>query len=73
MHIFYIVHNDVKGLTHLVSRAHYKYFVTFIDVYSRFTWVYFFHAKSEIFLPYRFSLLSLTTNFPRPSRSYDLF
>lgn len=25
-----------------------KYFVTFIDDYSRFTWVYFLHSKSEV-------------------------
>lgn len=34
---FDIIHSDVWGLTPIISHAHYKYFVTFIDYYSRFT------------------------------------
>ena len=38
---FDIIHSDVWGIALIVSHAHYKYFVTFIDDFSRFTWVYF--------------------------------
>jgi len=38
---FDIIHSDVWGIAPVVSHAHYKYFVTFIDDFSRFTWVYF--------------------------------
>ena len=38
---FDIIHSDVWGIAPIVSHAHYKYFVTFIDYFSRFTWVYF--------------------------------
>ena len=36
---FDIVHSDVWGIAHVISHSHYKYFVTFIDDYSRFTWI----------------------------------
>jgi hypothetical protein len=34
---FDIIHSDVRGIAPVVSHAHYKYFVTFIDDFSRFT------------------------------------
>ena len=46
---FELIHNDVWGIAPVVSHAHYKYFVTFIDDFSRFTWVYFLRAKGEVF------------------------
>ena len=46
---FDIIHSDVWGIAPIVYHAHYKYFVTFIDDFSRFTWVYFLRAKAEVF------------------------
>lgn len=46
---FDMIHSDVWGIEPIVSHAHYKYFVTFIDDFSRFTWVYFLQAKAEVF------------------------
>lgn len=37
---FDVIHSDVWGITPIISHVHYKYFVTFIDDYSRFTWLY---------------------------------
>ena len=34
---FNIIHSDVWGIAPIVSHAHYKYFVIFIDDFSRFT------------------------------------
>jgi hypothetical protein len=42
------VHSDVWGISPVVSHARYKYFVTFIDDFNRYTWVYFLRAKSEV-------------------------
>ena len=38
---FELVHTDVWGIAPIISHEHYKYFVTFIDDFTRFTWVYF--------------------------------
>ena len=45
---FDLIHSDVWGMSPVVSHANYKYFVTFIDDYSRFTWIYFLLSKAEV-------------------------
>ena len=42
---------------------HYKYFVTFIDDFSHFTWVYFLRAKGEVFSLFQRFLTLLETQF----------
>lgn len=44
-----MIHSDVWGMAPVISHANFKYFVTFIDDYSRFTWIYFLHSKDEVF------------------------
>ena len=46
---FYVVHSDVWGIAPVVSHSHFKYFVTFIDDYSCFTWICFLRSKSKVF------------------------
>lgn len=46
---FEIIHSDVWVMSPVLSHAQYRYFVTFIDDYSRFTWVYFLHSKANVF------------------------
>jgi histone deacetylase 1/2 len=41
------VYSDVWGPA-TVSVGGYKYYVSFIDAFSKFTWVYLLHAKSEV-------------------------
>jgi hypothetical protein len=67
---FDIIHNDVWGIAPIVSHAHYKYFITFIDDFSHFTWVYFLRAKAEVFfLVFKRFLALLELNFLPASRS----
>jgi hypothetical protein len=40
--------SDVWGLA-CESVGHNKYYVTFIDDFSKFTWIYFLKHKSEVF------------------------
>ena len=61
---FELIHSDVWGIALVVSHAHYKYFVTFIDDFSRFTWVYFLRAKGEVFSVFKCFLALLETQFP---------
>jgi hypothetical protein len=46
--VFELIHSDVWGPFY-TSLDGYKYFVTFIDDFSRVTWVYLLKAKSEVF------------------------
>ena len=44
-----IVHSDLCGLMKMPSLAGSHYILTFIDDYTRKTWVYFLKQKSEVF------------------------
>ena len=44
-----LVHSDLCGHLPSVSFFDFKYFLNFIDDYSRRTWVYFQKIKSEVF------------------------
>ncbi|KAJ9544458.1 hypothetical protein OSB04_024165 [Centaurea solstitialis] len=46
---FVLVHSDVWGPCPVTSKLGFKYFVTFVDDYSRTTWLYFMKNRSEVF------------------------
>jgi transposase InsO family protein len=60
---FDLIHSDVWGVAPIISHANYKYFVTFIDDYSRFTWVYFLRSKDEVFSTFKFFNAYVQTQF----------
>jgi len=62
---FDVIHSDVWGISPVISHAHFKYFVTFIDDYSRFTWVYFLRSKSEVFFIFKKFLAYVETQFSK--------
>jgi transposase InsO family protein len=43
------IHYDVCGPMRVESMSGFKYFVLFIDDYSRKTWIYFLKTKDEVF------------------------
>ena len=47
--ILELVHSDVKGPFPVPSFSKSCYALTFIDDYSRYTWVFFMAHKSEVF------------------------
>ena len=47
--ILEMVHSDVFGLVTMPSLGGYMYYVSFIDYFSRKTWIYFLRKKSEVF------------------------
>jgi hypothetical protein len=47
--ILQLVHNDVFGPVTIPSLGKYVYYVSFIDEFSRNTWIYFLRKKSEVF------------------------
>lgn len=46
---FDLIHSNIWKISPIISHSHYKYFVTFIDDYGRYTWIHFLRSKSEIF------------------------
>jgi len=47
--IFELVHFDVWGPAPLISYNGFKYFVIFIDDFSRTAWLYILKSKDEVF------------------------
>jgi hypothetical protein len=43
------VHNDVFGPMSIPSLGKSVYYVSFIDEFSRYTWIYFIRKKYEVF------------------------
>ena len=46
--ILELVHNDVFGPMKVPSMGKFVYYVSFIDDFSRNTWIYFLRNKSEV-------------------------
>jgi hypothetical protein len=44
-----LIHSDVFGPFHVLSLRKSVYYVSFIDDFSRNTWIYFLRNKSEVF------------------------
>ena len=47
--ILEIIHSDVCGPMSSSSLSGYAYYVSFIDDFSRKTWIYFMKSKDEVF------------------------
>jgi hypothetical protein len=47
--ILQLVHNDVFGLVSVPSLGKSMYYVSFIDDFSRNTWIYFLRKESQVF------------------------
>ena len=47
-HKLQLIHTDVGGPQRTSSLNGNKYYITFIDDYIRFCWIYFFKSKSEV-------------------------
>ena len=54
--ILELVHSDVAGLFRVQSLGGAKYFVTFIDDFSRKTWTYFIISKDQVFEKFKLFL-----------------
>jgi len=46
---FALVYSDIWGPSHIKSNLGFQYFVTFIDDYSRNTWVFLMKNRYELF------------------------
>ena len=46
---FSLIHSDIWGPSSIVSKPGYRYFVTFVDDYTRITWLFLMKSRSELF------------------------
>jgi transposase InsO family protein len=51
--ILHLIHSDVEGPMPVVSVKGASYYVTFIDDFSRKSWIYFMKTKDEVFSHFR--------------------
>ena len=61
--VFDIIHTDVWGPSPITACSGYRYYVTFIDDYTRCTWVYLLKKKSELFSLFSHFLQMVKTQF----------
>lgn len=60
---FELVHSDVRGPCPVVSKAGFKYFVTFVDDYFRMTWLFLMKNRSELFSHFTAFCAEIKTQF----------
>ena len=60
---FELVHSDVWGSCPFVSLTGFRYVVTFVDDYSRTTWLYLMKNRSELFSHFRAFSTEIHTQF----------
>ena len=60
---FEIKHTDVWGVSPIISHGQYRYFVTFIDDDTHFTWIYFLRSKADMFSVFQKFVALVKTQF----------
>ena len=45
---FDLIHSNIWGPAPIPTEGGFRYFVIFVDDFSRYTWIYLFHYKSEL-------------------------
>ncbi|GFY85851.1 hypothetical protein Acr_04g0005890 [Actinidia rufa] len=60
---FDLIHSDVWGPSPVTALSQHRYYVTFIDDYTRCTWVYLMRHKSEVFSHFTHFLQMIKTQY----------
>ena len=58
-----LIHIDLWGPSPTISRNGYKYYISFIDDYSRYTWIYPLKPKSEAFEVFKLFKIQVENQF----------
>ena len=67
---FDLIHSDVWGSSPISSSGGSRYFVIFVDDFSRYTWIYLFKNHSELYQIYRDFTKMIETRFSKPIKVF---
>ncbi|XP_078436651.1 uncharacterized protein LOC144707428 [Wolffia australiana] len=60
---FDLVHCDVWGPSRVSSRSHFRYYFVFVDDFSRLSWVYLLHDRTDVLSSVRQFLQEISTQY----------
>ncbi|KAI0488007.1 hypothetical protein KFK09_027830 [Dendrobium nobile] len=66
---FDLIHSDVWGPAPVSSSLGFRYYVIFIDDYSRHSWIYFMHCKNETFSKFKLLCKLIQNQFGKTPKS----
>jgi histone deacetylase 1/2 len=69
---FEVIHCDLWGPAPFTSYYGYNYYITFVDTYTKYTWIYFLKNKSDALKPSLSSLNLFKINLIQPSKLFNL-
>ena len=67
---FDLIHYDVWGPSPISTPSGSRYFVIFLDDFSRYTWIYLFKNRSELYQIYRDFTKMIETRFSKPIKDF---
>ena len=67
---FDLIHSDVWGPSPISTPGGSRYFVIFVDDFSRYTWIYLFKNRSELYQIYRDFTKMIETQFSKPIKVF---
>ena len=67
---FDLIHSDVWGPSPISTPGGSRYFVIFVDDFSRNTWIYLFKNRSELYQIYRDFTKMIKTQFSKPIKVF---
>ena len=67
---FDLIHSDVWGPSPISTPGGSRYFVIFVDDFSRYTWIYLFKNRCELYQIYRDFTKMIETQFSKPIKVF---
>ena len=67
---FDLIHSDVWGPSPISTPSGSRYFVIFVDDFSRYTWIYLFKNRFELYQIYHYFTKMIETRFSKPIKVF---